>query len=146
MPYMAENRSDKSSYPSRYSPSGWVSAYQYVTELICEKSAKQKHKELPVQFWELPEWEKFFKNQIITAVQLVKKYGATAVINGLNDRRAFKTYSLRSPVLKQIITEYKKKEEMPKEKKDISYDFKDKKKFADNNEKKSIISKLRDLE
>jgi hypothetical protein len=143
---MAENRSEKSNYPSRYSPSGWVSAYQYITELVCENSAKQKNKELPVQFWELPEWKKFFKNQIITAVQLVKKYGAKAVVNGLNDRRAFKTYSLRSPVLKQIIAEYKEKEEMPKEKKDISYDFKDKSKFASNNEKKSIISKLRDLE
>ena len=143
---MAENRSDKSNYPSRYSPSGWVSAYQYITELICEKSAKQKNKELPVQFWDLPEWEKFFKNQIITAVQLVKKYGAKAVVDGLNDRRAFKTYSLRSPVLKKIIIEYKEKQDMPKEQKNISYDFKEVKKFANNNEKKSIISKLKDLE
>jgi chorismate-pyruvate lyase len=49
---MAKNRTNKSRYPSRYSPNGWVSAPQYITELVCEKKAQKEKKELPMKFWE----------------------------------------------------------------------------------------------
>jgi len=55
---MAKKQTQKSKYPSRYSPNGWVHAAQYVTELICEKKAKTEGKELPLKFWELKEWLK----------------------------------------------------------------------------------------
>ena len=46
---MTKKRTNKSQYPSRYSPGGWVSAPQYITELICEKKAQKDQKELPKQ-------------------------------------------------------------------------------------------------
>ena len=49
---MAKKRTQKSRYPSRYSPDGWVHAAQYITELICEKKAKaDKIGELPLKLW-----------------------------------------------------------------------------------------------
>ena len=52
---MAKKRTEKSKYPSRYSPNGWVHSAQYITELICEKKAKTEGKELPIKIWELKE-------------------------------------------------------------------------------------------
>lgn len=144
---MAKKQTAKSKYPSRYSPNGWVHAAQYVTELICEKKAKTEGKELPLKFWELKEWLKFYKYQITLANKLIKEYGEHVIISALNDKRMWKTYSLRSPFLKNVIEEYKKKQEIAKEiAKKVEYDFSDKKTFESSNKKKSIISKLRDLE
>ena len=145
---MANNRSDKSSYPSRYSPEGWVSPYQYITELICEKKAHQDRKELPIKFWEIKEWKSFYRYQITLATSLVKKYGAEAVIAALNDRRCYKTYSLSAPFLKPIIEEhYKKREEEKAAREETpSYDCDSKDVFSSNNKKRSILSDLEDLE
>jgi hypothetical protein len=145
---MTTNRSDKSRYPSRYSPQGWVSSYQYVTELICEKKAQQDHKELPIKFWEIKEWRSFYRYQITLATSLIKKYSEEAVIAALKDRRCYRTYSLRAPFLKPIIEEhYKKQEEEKAARKDIpSYDCDGKDNFSSNNKKRSILSDLEDLE
>jgi len=144
---MVKQQTEKSRYKSRYSPQGWVHCGQYVTELICEKKAKVDKKELPLKFWELPEWAKFYRSQIGSANKLLKKYGDHAVIAALHDNRTWKTYSLRASWLIPIIEEYKNKAETAKliaEK--MSYDFSEKKTFDSNNKKKSVISKLRDLE
>ena len=144
---MAKQRTEKSKYPSRYSPHGWVHAAQYITELICEKKAQIDKKELPLKFWELKEWLKFYRYQITLANKLIKEYGEHVIISALRDKRMWKTYSLRSPFLKNIIEEYKSKEEIAmKIAKEVEYDFSEKKTFESSNKKKSIISKLRDLE
>ena len=144
---MAKKRTEKSKYPSRYSPQGWVHAAQYVTELICEKKAQTEKKELPLKFWELKEWLKFYRYQITLANKLIKEYGEHSVISALRDNRTWKTYSLRSPFLEKIIKEYKNKEEIARKiAKEIEYDFSEKKTFSSNNNKKSVISKLKDLE
>ena len=44
-----------SKYPSRYSDGKKVTAAQYITELICEKRAVKDKKELPNNFWKLPQ-------------------------------------------------------------------------------------------
>jgi hypothetical protein len=151
---VAKKRTSKSKYPSRYSPNGWVHAGQYITELICEKKARTEGKELPLKFWELKEWLKFYKYQITLANKLIKEYGEHVIISALNDKRMWKCYSrmwkcysLRSPFLKKVIEEYKDKEEVAKKiAQKIEYDFSEKKTFESNNKKKSIISKLKDLE
>jgi hypothetical protein len=145
---MTNTRSDKSNYPSRYSPNGWVSSYQYITELICEKKAQQDGKELPIKFWEIKEWRSFYRYQITLATSLVKEYGEEAVIAALRDRRCYKTYSLRAPFLKPIIEEHKKTQEKAKsvDTKDLSYDFDSKENFSSNNQKRSLLSDLEDLE
>lgn len=144
---MGKKRTEKSKYPSRYSPNGWVHAAQYVTELICEKKAKTENKELPLKFWELDEWLKFYKYQITLANKLIKQYGEHVIISALNDKRMWKTYSLRSPFLKNVIEEYKDKKEIAEKiAKSVEYNFSEKKTFESSNRKKSIISKLKDLE
>jgi len=145
---MAKKRTQKSRYPSRYSPDGWVHAAQYITELICEKKAKaDKIGELPLKFWELKDWLKFYKYQITLANKLIKQYGEHVIISALNDKRMWKTWSLRSSFLKNVIEEYKEKEELAKSiAKKMEYDFSEKKTFESNNNKKTIVSKLRDLD
>ena len=74
---MAKNSSNKSRYPSRYSPGGWVSAPQYVTELICESKARQDKKDLPRKFWEDKDWEKYFKHIEFADPEKVGDYAST---------------------------------------------------------------------
>ena len=145
---MTSRRSDKSKYPSRYSPKGWVSSYQYITELICEKKAQQESKELPIKFWEIKEWRSLYRYQITLATSLVKKYGEEAVIAALRDRRCYRTYSLRAPFLTPIIEEHyeKQQQQTRSAKEEDSYDFDGKENFSSNNKKRSILSDLEDLE
>ncbi len=145
---MAKKRSQKSRYPSRYSPDGWVHAGQYITELICEKKAKADDiGELPLKFWELKDWLKFYKYQITLANKLIKEYGEHVIISALKDKRMWKTWSLRSSFLKKVIEEYKEKEQLAKAiAKKMEYDFSEKKTFESKNNKKTIVSKLRDLD
>ena len=142
---MSKQRSDKSKYPSRYSPDGWVSAPQYITEFVCEKKARTENKELPIKFWEIKEWRKYFRYQITLANKLLKDFPEEAVIAALKDNRCWKTYSLRSPFLHSII---KEKEELIKERGSVDYDLveTDQVKRQTNNNKKSIISKLKELD
>lgn len=105
---MATIRTEKSRYPSRYSPDGWVTAAQYIVEYTCEKKAKREKKELPTKFWNLPEWQKFYKSQIHTANQLVKKWGEAVVIAAVKNKEASWMYSLRAPGFEQILLIEKK--------------------------------------
>lgn len=144
---MPKKQTKKSRYKSRYSPQGWVHAGQYITELICEKKAKVDKKELPLRFWKLDEWNKFYRYQIMLANRLVKKYNEHAIVSALLDNRTWKTYSLRSPFLIRIIEEYEEKIELAKKiSKQVEYDFTPKKTYDSANNKKSIISKLKELD
>ena len=142
---MSKNRTDKSKYPSRYSPDGWVSAPQYITEFVCEKKAQKENKELPIKFWEISEWRKYFRYQITIANKLLKDFPEEAIIAALKDRRCWKTYSLRSPFLQSII---KEKGALIKDREATEYEIVEKEsiKHKTNNNKKSIISKLRELD
>jgi hypothetical protein len=102
---MAKERTYKSKYPSRYSPGGYITAPQYIVELCCEKKGKLEKKDLPTQFWQLPEWQKFYKSQIHTANTLVKKHGEAAVIAALKNPKSAWMYSLRAPGFEGLILE-----------------------------------------
>jgi hypothetical protein len=137
----------KAVYPSRYSPTAKVHAAQYITELICENKAKKEKKELPIRFWKLQEWQKFYRYQIMLANQLIKEYDESCIIGALMDKRCWWVVSLRTKFLTKIIEE-KREEKSIQEKvrTKIEYNFEEKKVFDSNNSKKSIISKLKDLE
>ena len=133
-------------YPSKYSNGKSVSAAQYITEIICEKKAVLDKKDLHFRFWLNKEWAAFFRNQIATANKLIKLYGEQAVIKALYNQKASKIYSLRAPHLVAII-EYEK-DKLAKENKDLSLklDRSEKKNFRQSSYKKSIISKLKDID
>ena len=134
-------------YPSRYSNGKLVSAAQYITELICEKKAKQDKLDLNYRFWLKSEWSKYYKNQIASAHKLLKKYNAKAIIRALQDKKTDKIYSLRAPHLIPIIES--ECIVMSQENKELTktYDRSENKKFStDQKNKKSIISRLEELE
>jgi len=134
-------------YISRYSNGKYVTAAQYITELICENKAKQEKKDLYFKFWTSKEWSLYYRNQISTANKLVKKYNPQAIIRALKGIQASKIYSLRAPHLIPIIEQElslldKENQSLTKE-----YDRKNTKKFStDQKINKSIISKLKELE
>ncbi len=91
---MAKKRSEKSRYESKYSPKGYVTAAQYICELICEAKARNEKKELPLKFWELKEWQNYFVFQSKYANKLLKSYDERAIIAVLKKPANSKTFSL----------------------------------------------------
>lgn len=98
---MAKNRTEKCTYLSRYGGE-WVSPAQYITEFVCERKAQN---DLPLKFWQLPEWNKYFRNQITAANQLLKDFEVKAILQALRDKRAKRIFSLRAPWLREIVEE-----------------------------------------
>lgn len=106
---MAKERTTKHKYQSHYSDS-FVTSAQYITEIVCENNIRIKHNSiLPDRFWELPGWNKYYKEQIICAHHLLKKYSDTAIIRSLRSREGRSTYSLRAPYLLRLVEEEEKK-------------------------------------
>jgi hypothetical protein len=132
-------------YISKYSNGKEVSAAQYITELICENKAKQEKKDLHFKFWTNKEWARFYRDQIATANKLVKKYNEQAIVKALKSKKAEKIYSLRAPHLPAIIEYEQSILETTNTTLSKEFDRSEKKKYRQN-EGKSIISKLKELE
>ena len=151
---MAKTRSDDRRYPSRYSPDvdeegfAWVTGRQYIVELICENKALKEKKDLPRGFYtkdlDLVAWQKFYQQQINnrSLTKLIKTHTIDKIIAFLRDNKYI--LSLRPKWVHEKIDQYKhtpKKESL-----EIDYDFKQSQNFDSNNYKKSILSKLEELE
>lgn len=113
---LAKTQTEKCKYPSRYSPDEWVTAAQYIIELVCEKIAKKHGKDLPAKFWNLPEWETIFKSQLKQCHGLLRNYDERAVIRALNSKGAWSLYSLRAPYLIPMIQAEQRKLDAEKKK------------------------------
>jgi hypothetical protein len=143
---MPKKQTEASRYPSRYSPGKFVTEAQYITELICEKKAAIDKKELPVRFWNLPEWNQFFRQQITAARTLLSQYNVRAIVAALNSKSAWNIYSLRAPHLKIMIEEHQKNLKVVvvrEETVDVDTTSKPRPTLAN---KKSALNKLRELE
>tara|TARA_B100002019_G_C21274933_1_gene604912 strand:- start:11993 stop:12427 length:435 start_codon:yes stop_codon:yes gene_type:complete len=135
-------------YPSKYSNGKLVSAAQFITEMICENKAIKDKKDLHYRFWTNKNWAAFYRNQIATANKLLKQYDAKAIIKALKSNKARRIYSLRAPHLLPII---ETEQEILLKTEDKSVDYTEKRdikntQFRKNVNKKSIISKLREME
>jgi hypothetical protein len=134
-------------YPSRYSNEKFVSAAQYITEMICEKKAKIDKEDLHHRFWTNKKWSSFFRNQIATANQLVSKYGEKAVIRALKNPKTERIYSLRAPHLLPIIEQ--EAEIVSKENNALTKNLERKENIShrqSGNNPKNILSKLEDID
>lgn len=134
-------------YISKYSNDKEVTPAQFITELICENKARKEKKDLHYRFWTNKDWAKYYRDQIATANKLLLKYEANAIIRALKNQKAEKIYSLRAPHLIAIIEQ--EQELLSKENKNLSLDLNRKEPinyFTQNINKKSILSKLRELE
>lgn len=106
---MAWNKSDKRKFQSRYSDSH-VTIAQYITEYLCEIVAKSCNQDLPREFWNIPEWGKFYKYQIMLANRLLNEYHPRALVRTLKDKRLAKLSSFaglsKMKWMKSILVEY----------------------------------------
>lgn len=100
---MPKQQTEKSRYPSRYSPGKFVSAAQYITEFICEAKARKEQTSLPIRFWELPDWKKYYQFQVTICNRLLKQFKAAAILAALKNPKAKYIYSLQAPFLKNLI-------------------------------------------
>jgi hypothetical protein len=134
-------------YPSKYSNGKEVSAAQYITEIICENKARIDKKDLHYRFWTNPTWSKFYRDQIATANKLIKKYPEIAIIKALKTKEAERIFSLRAPHLIAIIDNQTEILENQNQNVSVEFDRSEDKKFLNNSSnKKSILSKLKELE
>jgi hypothetical protein len=134
-------------YISKYSNNKEVSPAQYITEIICEKRAKQNKEDLHYRFWLSKKWSLYYRNQIATANQLVKKYHPNAIIRALADDKTKKIYSLRAPFLIPIIEHHQKL--LDSENQQLTQTYSRKKtniKFGTTSKTNNIISKLKDID
>jgi hypothetical protein len=90
-------------YPSKYSNGKEVTAAQFITEIICERIAKRKKKDLHYRFWVSKEWAKEYRGQIGSANKLLDTYDPKDIIEALRSNKGLTIYSLRAPHLKDII-------------------------------------------
>lgn len=135
-------------FPSKYSNGKFVSAAQFITEMICENKAFKDKKDLHYRFWTNKEWAGFYRSQIATSHKLLKKYDAMAIIKALKHDHARRIYSLRAPHLIPIIEQQQHilNQQVHKE-----VDYSETRKienneFRKNQGKKTVISKLREIE
>lgn len=133
-------------YISKYSNDKEVTPAQFITELICENKARKEKKDLHYRFWTNKEWARYYRDQIATANKLLAKYEANAIIRALKNQKAEKIYSLRAPHLIAIIEQ--EQELLSKENKSLSLDLNRSEpvNYFAQNIKKSVLSKIRELE
>ena len=133
-------------FPSKYSNGKVVTAAQYITEIICERKAVSDGLDLHYRFWLQPKWSAFYRNQIASAHKLLAKHDAMAIVKALQTTQGKKIYSLRAPHLPAIIEQQKKI--LDQKNNTLTQDIQRKSEivFQQNNQTKSIISKLKDLD
>lgn len=103
-----DHKTEKYCYRSNYG-GGWITAPNYIVELIMEKKAKKDQKPLQQKFWEKPPYNKQYIKQIKDANSLLKKYSVWAIESALKDYRTRDVYSLGAKfILIPIIEEYEK--------------------------------------
>ncbi len=95
-------RGQATTYRSRYA-AGWISAPQYLAEMMCERAARHTGKELPAGFWSLPEWKRLFGLQLRLANALLAEFSAEAILRTLRSETGKKAYSLGAPWLRRLM-------------------------------------------
>lgn len=77
---------------------------RYLTELLCKNSAKKHKVALPAKFWHLPEWEKYYKLQIVFVNRYLNEYDFDVLVTFIRQRRI---YSLTPKWIVEAISKFK---------------------------------------
>ena len=131
-----------SKYPSKYSNGKSVSGAQYITETVCENKAKRENRDLHFRFWTEPYWEKFFRNQIASANQLMKIDDPIDIAKALKTSSGQKIFSLRAPHLKKMIETEQEKRQTSNSKSFIPIERKENLVVRSHEPQKNILDKL----
>lgn len=106
---MAARRSKRCPYPSRFGKSRWISAPQYLAELMCSRRAAGEKTPLPLEFWQDKAWGAYFRRQVVAASRLIRlpgpdaTMGAKAVSQVLRSESGKKVWSLDAPFLVPLV-------------------------------------------
>lgn len=138
---MSEQQTTTKKYQSHYSHNVWITAAQYIGEIMCERRALSLKRDLPNNFWNLPEWKRWYKYQVFLAGKLLQKYKAEAIINTLISPDFKFVYSLKFKKLITAIKNYKFIEPQVTKTEEHAGEFK-----RDPQKKNNIINKLKELE
>jgi hypothetical protein len=146
-----KERSEKRKFPSSYN-GGWITAAQYIVELLCVLMTKRNKKQLKDNFWQEDPWNKFYKRQVPLANELLKEYDIDAITRTLKDKRCYNIRSLGANWLIDPILKEKQRElDLIKEQnKQNTQDTQEKtptnlKPRAVRSNKKSLFTTLKDL-
>jgi hypothetical protein len=105
---MAKEQNKFAKYPSKYAQDTWVSAAQYIAEIMCERRGQSLNRDLPNHFWNLPEWKQFYFYQLSLARKLLEEFDPKAVIGTLLQPEFKFVYSLKLKKLRPAIVEANK--------------------------------------
>ena len=84
---MPNQQTDKSRYPSIYSAGKFITAAQYIIELLYEQYCFKQQKEATLQTWQSNEGKKFLGGQLRVTHNLLKKYSEKAIIAVIKERK-----------------------------------------------------------
>ena len=87
-------QTEKSRYESKYSPQKYVTAAQYINELVCEHKAKFDKVELGLQFWKYKQWKSFFMRNLRKIHRLLREYPELAVLRAIKSKGFTNRYSI----------------------------------------------------
>lgn len=135
-------------YPSRYKPGTDITVGQWLGEVMCERLALSKNKELPRAFWlkskaenkDYAYWYNHLKLQTIKAFTLIKKFGEEKVLDVVKHNK--KIYSLSPKWVEILVSESKA---APLDRPQTMHDAVDTDNVRAQKKKESILSLLMDL-
>jgi hypothetical protein len=81
----------------------YVTAAQYLAEVMCARLAARDKTSLPVRFWERPRWKKIFLQQVRLASGLLAAYPREAVSAALRSPEGRRAYSLGAPWIEELV-------------------------------------------
>ena len=136
-------------YSSKYSPNKQITQAQYIIELVCEHKASFDKTNLPIKFWELPQWGNFFKRNLRQVHKLLKQFDGNAIIRALNLPSFSNSYSIFTDRFIELVQQ--EHDKIDKESKakmpNVTINRETVKGQSRNTQTKSnILSKLRELE
>jgi hypothetical protein len=84
-------------------------AAQLIAEIMCVRKAQKKGINLPYKFWNIDEYRKEYRQQIIAANAILKLYSPLAVLGALKRKDCQWQFSLRANGLPDAIAEEQKR-------------------------------------
>lgn len=80
-----------------------VSAAQYIAELVCLNRANKLGIDLPIYFWNSPQWKQFYTLQLIHANKLLKEFDEASIIKFARQK---KIWSLANGWVKNAVKDF----------------------------------------
>jgi N-acetylmuramoyl-L-alanine amidase CwlA len=129
-------------YKSRFTGE-YVSAHQYIAEIVVKRKADYEKEVLPFKYWNKKDckWAKEYKKQVVQAGKLIKKYSSSAIISAL-DKHSWAFSLMNNKVLDEIKIQQKKLDSIESQpKKEVNKDCIDKE-VRKTFKKKGMFGKL----